>query len=62
MLEPSIAQMMQSVNNRYLLVNVVAQRTRDIAEDSREYGSKLEDKPLSIAIKEIAEGRVMASV
>ncbi|MCL2546469.1 MAG: DNA-directed RNA polymerase subunit omega [Oscillospiraceae bacterium] len=62
MLEPSIAQMMQSVNNRYLLVNVVAQRTRDIAEDAREEGVFLEEKPLSIAIREVAEGRIQASV
>ena len=62
MLEPSIAQMMQSVNNRYLLVNVVAQRTRDIAEDAREEGIVLEDKPLSLAIQEVSEGRVQASI
>ncbi len=62
MLEPSIAQMMKWVNNRYLLVNVAAQRTREIAEDAKIDNFPLEDKPLSLAIMEIAEGRIQASV
>jgi DNA-directed RNA polymerase subunit omega len=62
MLEPSIADMMKSVNNRYLLVNVVAQRTREIAEDAKLDGLTLDNKPLTMAIHEIADGKLTASV
>ena len=62
MLQPSIAQLMKHVNNRYLLVNVVAQRTRDIAEDARDANVVLDDKPLTMAIQEIADGRLEASI
>ena len=33
MLKPSMQDLMKKVNNRYLLVNLAAQRARDIAED-----------------------------
>ena len=62
MLQPSIADMLRTMQNRYLLVNVVARRTREIAEDAKADGVILDNKPLSMAIEEVAEGRLAATM
>ena len=49
------------VPNRYLLVNVVARRARQIAEEAEEAGEHLDEKPVTLAIDEVAEGRINAS-
>ena len=58
MLEPPMKNLLEKVPSRYELVNVVACRAREIATQAEEAGTPLEDKPVSIAIREIANGDV----
>ncbi len=59
MLNPPMGDLLKEVPSRYMLVNVVAQRARQIASESEESGVPLDDKPVSIAIREVAEGKVV---
>ena len=61
MLYPPMSELLKNVNNRYLLVNVVARRSRQIAADAGTLGIALDDKPVTIAINEVAEGKIQAS-
>ena len=58
MLEPSMNKLLQQVPSRYMLVNVVAQRARQVASEAEDAGISLEDKPVTIAIREVAEGKL----
>ena len=58
MLEPPMKNLLDKVPSRYELVNVVACRAREIATEAEEAGIPLEDKPVSIAIREIANGEL----
>ena len=62
MLYPPMSELLQHINSRYLLVNVVARRARQIAAEAEETQEALEDKPVTRAIREVAEGRLMASL
>lgn len=62
MLYPPMADLLKNVNSRYLLVNVVARRARQIAIDAEEQGIKLEDKPVTLAIREVANGKLSGSM
>ena len=62
MLYPPMSELLQHINSRYLLVNVVARRARQIAAEAEEPQEALEDKPVTMAIREVAEGRLMASL
>ena len=44
MLNPSMQELMKRVGNRYLLVNLAAQRARDIADEAEQSGVPLTDK------------------
>ena len=57
MLYPAMGRLTSYVPNRYLLVNVVARRARQIAEEAEEAGERLDEKPVTLAINEVAEGR-----
>ncbi len=61
MLYPSMKQLLRKVNGRYLLVNLTARRAREIAEAAEEREEQLIEKPVSLAINEIAEGRLTAT-
>ncbi len=56
MLYPSMASLLNRVNSRYMLVNVIAKRSRDIAEEAIATDEPLEKKSVSIAIDELANG------
>ena len=56
MLKPSMQELMKRVGNRYLLVNLAAQRARDIADQAEETGEQLSDKAVKLALDEIAAG------
>ena len=58
MLEPPMTKLLQQVPSRYMLVNVVAQRARQVATEAEDAGISLDDKPVTIAIREVAEGKV----
>jgi DNA-directed RNA polymerase subunit omega len=44
-----------------MLVNVVARRARQIAESAEDEGVRLEEKAVTLAIDEIALGKIDAS-
>lgn len=56
MLEPPMKNLLEKVPSRYELVNVVACRAREIASQAEDAGIPLEEKPVSMAIREIANG------
>ena len=58
MLYPAMTDLNKSVPNRYLLVNVVARRARQIAEKADIEGIILTEKPVTSAIYEVAEGKI----
>ena len=62
MLYPPVADMLKHVDSRYLLVNVVATRARRIAEEAQELQEELPEKPVTLAIREVAEGKLTASL
>lgn len=59
MLYPPMNELLKQVPSRYKLVNVVAQRARQIASEAEDNQVTLEDKPVSIAVRELAEGKVL---
>ena len=62
MLYPPVADLLKNVTNRYLLVNVVAQRAREIAAEAEELEQDLPKKPVTLAIEEVAEGKITADL
>ncbi len=62
MLYPPVADMLKNVDSRYLLVNVVAHRARQIAAEAEALQEELEDKPVTIAIREVAAGELTATL
>ena len=61
MLYPAMNKLTSYVPNRYMLVNVVARRARQIAETAEETGEHLTKKPVTMAINELADGKLDAS-
>ena len=61
MLYPAMNKLTEYIPNRYMMVNVVARRARQIAENAEEAGEILEEKPVTLAIHEVAAGRLDAS-
>lgn len=59
MLKPSMKELMDKVGNRYLLVNLAAQRARDIAQEAEEANEQLPDKAVKLALDEIAAGTIV---
>lgn len=62
LLYPTVPSLLKYVNSRYLLVNVIAKRAREIAQDAEDHGIILEDKPVTLACRDIADGKVTATV
>lgn len=62
MLYPPVADLLKNVDSRYLLVNVVANRARQIAAEAEEFQEDLPEKPVTMAILEVAEGKLSASL
>ena len=62
MLYPPVADLLKNVDSRYLLVNVVATRARQIAAEAEEFQEDLPEKPVTMAIWEVAEGKLSATL
>ena len=62
MLYPPVADLLKDVQSRYLLVNVVAQRARQIASEAEALNEELPEKPVTMAIKEVAAGELTAGL
>ena len=61
MLYPAMNKLNAYVPNRYMLVNVVARRARQIAQEAEDMGEKMDVKPVTLAINEVAEGKLSIS-
>lgn len=62
MLYPPVADLLKNVESRYLLVNVVAHRARQIAAEAEAFEEDLPEKPVTLAIREVAAGELSGSV
>ncbi len=62
MLYPPVADLLKNVDSRYLLVNVVAQRARQIALEAEQAQEELTEKPVTLAIREVADGQLSATL
>ena len=62
MLYPPVAELLKNVDSRYLLVNVVAHRARQIAAEGEALQEELPEKPVTMAIQEVAEGKLTGFV
>lgn len=62
MLYPPMSELLQHIDSRYLLVNVVARRARQISIESEEFHEPLAEKPVTLAIKEVADGKLTANL
>ena len=58
MLYHAMNKLLEKIPSRYLLVNVVAQRARQIASEAEEDHISLEEKPVTLAIREVADGKL----
>ena len=62
MLYPPVADLLKNVSSRSLLVNVVAHRARQIAVEAEALQETLTEKPVTLAIQEVADGKLSASL
>ena len=62
MLYPPMGDLMDKVGSRYLLVNVIARRARQVAIEEEEFKLPSEKMAVSEAIDEIADGKIVAAV
>ena len=58
MLYPPMASLVEKVGSRYLLVNIVARRAREISAKAEEEGEPHDKKPVSTAIDEVYSGKL----
>ena len=61
MLYPAMSELLKNVDSRYLLVNVVAHRARQLSIESELTHEPLEEKPVTLAIREVAAGSLKAT-
>ncbi len=62
MLYPPMSDLLKQIDSRYLLVNVVAHRARQISIEAEKRHETLPEKPVTMAIKEVADGELTASL
>jgi len=62
MLYPPVSQLLKNIESRYLLVNVIARRARQISIEAEANGESLTEKPVTMAIKEVADGKLTATL
>ena len=58
MLYPAMRDLLKKIPSRYQMVNMVAHRARELSAVAAMAGEPLDDKPVSIAIREVAEGKL----
>ena len=57
MLYPAMNKLVEFIPNRYMMVNIVARRARQISVDAEKNDEQLKEKPVTIAINEVSEGK-----
>ena len=58
MLYPAVSELEKATKSRYALVLMIAKRARKLAEDAEEGKIELTEKPVTMAINDIANGKV----
>jgi DNA-directed RNA polymerase subunit omega len=58
MIKPSIDELLEVMNDRYSLVIAASKRARQIIESETAVEKYIDDKPVTVAVKEIMEGKV----
>ena len=58
LLYPPVSELADKVGSRYQLVNVIAQRAREIAAEYEAMGEPLDEKAVSIAVQEVYAGKL----
>ena len=61
MLYPAMSKLTSRIPNRYMLVDVVARRARQIADEAEQTDIHLDEKSVTLAIHEVADGKIDAS-
>ena len=59
LLYPAMKDLLKNIPSRYLLVNVVAHRARELSRNGGEDGPV--DKPVTAAIHEVADGVIQVA-
>ncbi len=54
MLNPAIGKLINNCDNRYKLVNEIAKNARTLADEAEKNGEIIVEKPVTIAINEMA--------
>lgn len=62
MLYPAMSDLLKNIKSRYLMVNVVARRARQISIESETFHEPLTEKPVTLAIREVADGKLVATL
>lgn len=58
MLYPPVQSLVDKIGSRYLLVNLVARRAREISANAEEKHESLDKKAVSMAIDEVYSGKL----
>ena len=58
MLYPPMGDLMDKVGSRYLLVNMVARRAREISDEAEAENEIIDDTTVSMAINEVYTGKL----
>ena len=56
LLYPAIKDLLNQVPSRYMLVTLVANRARTLSSEAEATGNPLEEKAVSLAIREVVSG------
>ena len=56
MFNPDLSEILSGHLSRYSLVTATAKRAREIAEEAREQGEIITEKPVTIALDQILDG------
>ncbi len=59
MLYPAVGELEKATESRYALVIMTAKRARQISEEAEANEVELNDKPVKLAINDIANGKVV---
>lgn len=58
MIYPTLAKLLEKVDSKYTLVTAVSKRAREIVDGSERLVDVKSNKPVTIAVNEIAQGQV----
>lgn len=58
LLYPPMKDLLKNVPSRYMLVNVVAHRAREISSEAEKTGVSLNEKAVTLAVREVASGEL----